>query len=204
MEKANLGPILGVTWGTSLSSTAMLTDPTPLFLPTPQSAEYQRFSGRDIQQKFAAEPPQFAFKEGDLELPLQPPMPVPANPAEALVQNPPGNPLLGMGRTDDAAPVLPARQAFVQAVDLGDGKVVLRSPLREGGVAGGWAPVQFVAKVGESGLIGRLEPASTGAEGALFPALDPDRINRLEKVLEQELFLHHEWAPGAYRITVGP
>lgn len=204
IEKPRFGPILGVQIVPAMAETALLTDPTPLFLPTPLSSESHRAAGRDLEQKFAAEPPQFAFREGDLQLELKLPMATPANPAEALVQNPPGNPVLGIGRSDGQVPVLPARRAFVQAVNLGDGKVVLRSSLPDDGGGAGWSPIDFMAKVGPAGLIGRLEPAAPRGAGAQFPALDSDRMARLEKVLEQELFLHHEWSPGAYRITVGP
>jgi hypothetical protein len=98
------GPVMTAALGngaldTLLKQEASLNDPTPLFLPTEWNSAPD-LPQRELGGAFQGYPDELAFATDKLKLALPPPVAVPASPAEALVSGAPGNPLLGIGRTD--------------------------------------------------------------------------------------------------------
>ena len=179
---------------------AILHDPTPLFLPTRWNStpEVPRPEPGDA---FLPYPPELVFATNQLTLNLPPTIPVPANPAEALVADPPGNPLLGFGRTDASVPVLPARGAFIEIVGAGSGVPVLSRALADARppTAAPWQPLEFVVQVEPAGLVG--PPVLTAGSGV--QKVD-SYFGGSDGYLAQNLRVGELLDPGFYHIFVGP
>jgi hypothetical protein len=89
----------------------MLSDPTPLFLPTQFNSSRRDYVAREPGGAFSGFPPKLTFDEAQLDLQLPSSSSIPASPAEALAGDPPGAPFLGFGRRDPVTcnPFLPER-----------------------------------------------------------------------------------------------
>src|SRR5882672_353611 len=109
----------------------LLTDPTPLFLPTKWNAAQRDVVGSEPGRAFENYAPKFspASAGNELKLNLPSPVVVPASPVEALSADSPSSPFLGFGQTDATRPALPARGAFVEIMAQGTGQRVLRQAL---------------------------------------------------------------------------
>jgi hypothetical protein len=207
---ARLAVGLGGSADVLLSQEAALHDPTPLFLPT------QYNSTPDAPRRapgvaFRNYPPELTFATDVLKIDgaLPAPVPAPARPADALVENPPTNPLLGIGRTDRPVPVLAPRGAFVEIVAAGTGARVFSRALAQlppvesgsrrlipppGDVT--WQPLEFMVKVDPIGLEGPLVLTTrSGVE-----SVDAYFEGYLAQILRVGRLLN----PGFYRISVGP
>ena len=173
-----------------------LRDPAPLFLPTPWNSR-PAAPQPDPGVAFKSYPPEPRFSPESLAIRL--PSKVPASPAEALVADPPGNALLGLGRTDAPVPVLAARGAYVEIAVAGTGNPVFSGILEgahppDGGAF--WLPLEFIAAVDAEGLVGPL---------ALAKPSNLDDINRyFADYLSGTFRVGERLAPGFYRIWVGP
>jgi hypothetical protein len=185
---------------TLLKQEASLNDPTPLFLPTEWNSAPD-LPQRELGGAFQGYPDELAFATDKLKLALPPPVAVPASPAEALVSGAPGNPLLGIGRTDASVPVLPVRGAFVEIVATGTGAPVLARALADARPpqAADWQPLEFIVKVDAAGLVG--PPVLTSGSGA---ATVDAYFGGSGGYLAQDLRVGELLNPGFYRISVGP
>jgi hypothetical protein len=178
--------------------TTMLMDPTPLFLPTEFNSSRIDYVPREPGGAFAGFPFKMTFSDSELELDLPPATAVPATPAEALAGDPPGAPFIGFGRADPVVEPLSPRAAYVEIVDAGTGRSVLEMPLADARPPGDapWRPMEFIAAVDPSGLVGPLVPTSrSGAD---------DVDTYFGRYLADTLRVGQRLAPGFYRIIVGP
>jgi hypothetical protein len=180
-----------------LNQEALFHDPTPLFLPTEWNSTPQS-PRQEPDIAFRSYPPELTR---DLQLNRPPPIPVPGSPGEALVANPPGNPLVGIGRTDSAVPVLPVRGAFVEIVAAGSGTPVYSRALADARppTAAVWQPLEFMVEVDAAGLVG--QPALT--KGSEVEQVDA-YFGGSDGYLTQNLRVGELLGPGFYRISVGP
>lgn len=193
-------PALGVApLDPILQERAALNDPTPLFLPTRWNGR-PRVPAPDPGAGFGGYPPEFQFAANRLGPLLPPPISVPANPPDALVDHPPGNPLEGIGRSDAVPPRLPPRGAFVEVIESGTGRRVLAlsAPAASPPQRGALYHLEFAAEVDATGLAGPLSldvvaSDAPGEAGAYF-----------EHYLARVLWIGNRLAPGSYRILVGP
>lgn len=177
-----------------------LSDPTPLFLPTPWNAARRNVARPEPGATFENYPPLYSPAASPTGLnPLLPtPTGVPVTPTEALLADRPGPVLLGFGRTDAALPALAERGAVVEIVAEGTGQPVLRETLKEARPPGdgAWQPMKFLVAVNATGLVGTL--AVTQRSG--IEAVD----DYFQKYLVQTMRIGQRLAPGFYRISVGP
>jgi hypothetical protein len=195
-----LGPARGGAGDPLFEEEASLRDPTPLFLPTEWNSSEKEIREDKGEAAFAPYEPKPVFNPDKLGLNLPPVVAVPAGPAEALEQNPPGHPFLGMGREEDRVPALAPRSVFVAITVVGNGTRVFSQPVA--GLASGLADFppgegawEFLAAVDAAGLVGPLvETVRSGT-----PA-DDYFVDYLTETLRVGLRL----SPGFYRISVGP
>jgi hypothetical protein len=196
-----------------VSDRALFKDPTPLFLPTRWNATPPDQGQPQLEGTFQGYGPDYSFSENELQLNLPPPVTVPAGPAHALVENAPGNPFIGIGRTDAAVAPLPPRWALVEVLAAGDGRVVYTQPLKDLAMlsepllrGGGWRPVEFMAAVDPAGLVGRLAPVvrlePPGEDR--FVQLPGKSVVAIGTYLADTLRLGDRLPPGLYSVTVGP
>lgn len=192
-----------------------MKDPIPLFLPTRWNSSPPEGDRREPEGNFNGYDPIYTFSVNDLHINLPSSVAVPARPADALVENAPGNPFLGIGRADIAITALTARWAFVEIVAAASGRTVFAEaladaadvkdappPLREGT----WQPLEFMAAVDAAGLVGQLTPV-VRPEAAVddpFLQLPGQSLEILENYLAQKLRVGDRLPPGFYRIVVGP
>lgn len=170
----------------------LLTDPTPLFLPTKWNATQRISVNIDAPRKLGDYPPSFSARSPDQILP--PPVEIPA----PLDSGSPMAPLHGFGRHDVEVAPLPARGAFLEIVAEGTGRKVLNRALPDAAppAENGWQSMEFLVGVDDAGLIATLEPTK------LSGSVEVDRY--FQRYLAQTLRAGQRLAPGFYRITVGP
>jgi hypothetical protein len=177
----------------------LLRDPTPLFLPTEFNSSRQEYVAGPPTGAFAGFPPQFAFDAAQLDLGLPPPATVPSSPAEALVGDPLGAPFVGFGRTDYVVQPVQKRDAYVEILDAGTGRMVYGGAVTDAhppATSVAWEPMEFLAAVDAAGLVGPLVP--TARSGV-------DEVDSyFGKYLAETLRVGQRLAPGFYRISVGP
>jgi hypothetical protein len=174
-------------------------DPTPLFIPTDKNFGQGPLPARVVPQPgqvFADIPPNFTVNENNL-----------ANYAggyQAETESLPdilerGNeaPFAGFGRVDSALPPLEGRVAFIEVKALITGDLVMsqsldgvKLPRRD------FAPVQFLAVVGNAGLVGN--PMLTAGSGW------EDVDSAIRDFLVKTYRLGDRLAPGQYVVSVGP
>jgi hypothetical protein len=178
---------------------AIFHQPRPLFLPTRWNSTPD-VPRPEPDEAFQPLPPTL-FATNELKLDLPAAVQAPANPVDALVSKPPGNPVLGFGRTDAAVPVLPTRGAFIEIVGAGTGTPVFSRALADARppLATAWQPLEFVVEVDPAGLVG--PPVLTVGSGV--PKVDA-YFGGSEGYLAQNLRVGDLLNPGFYRILVGP
>lgn len=192
-------PVPAIVLAPALTDEAALFDPAPLFLPTDRNGT-PRAPEPVPGDTFRDYPAKLVLPAEDLRLGLGPPIRVPASPVDALFANPPGNPLLGMGRTGAGVPQLSVRKAFVEVDSLATGRQVFAAPVPDASPPQPFGPdrrpIAYVALVGPGGLVGEPMPST----GSGSEALDGYFADCLVKTLRVGLRL----PPGIYRISVGP
>ena len=196
-----LGAIGGNGFDPLFGEEAALRDPTPLFLPTEWNSAQKEVVRREPESVFPPYDAKLIFDPGRLELDLPPSIVVPAQPAEALENNPPSDPFLGIGRSEDLVTALAPRGAFVEIVGVGNGLRVFSRDLRglPPGIAdappvgvGTW---EYMATVDSAGLVGPLVQtvrSGSAADGYFL------------KYLTETLHVGQLLSPGMYRISIGP
>lgn len=184
----------------NLTGEAALLDPAPLFLPTDRNGSPGVPAAPEPGGGFSGY--RVSLPEGSLTPNLGQPIAVPAGPAEALTVQPPGNPVLGIGRTSElgSIPHLSARKSFVEISDLATGLPVAALSVADAQPPEPFGPdrrpIEYVAAVEPMGLVGA--PATSVSSGS--PALDAYFADFLARSLHLGERLH----PGIYRICVGP
>jgi hypothetical protein len=176
----------------------MLLDPTPLFLPTQFNSSRIDYVPREPGGAFAEFPFKKTFSDSKLELHLPPPIAVPATPADALAGDPPGAPFIGFDRADPVVEPLSPRGAYVEIVEAGTGRSVLEMPVADARPPASmpWQPMEFIAAVDPSGLVGPLVPTTRSGV---------DEVDTyFGRYLADTLRVGQRLAPGFYRIIVGP
>lgn len=185
-----------------LREEATLRDPTPLFLPTRWNAadnallaEARREAGLSSFGGYAAK---LSFPETAVGLQLPAAVILPDRPAAALAGSRPSRPLQGLGETDEPAPSLEPRAAFVEVVSAGDGRVMIAQPLLDARPPGdlGWQPLEFLIAVDRSGVV--RPPVLTVS--SRFANVD----GYFQEYLANDLHLGARLAPGFYRVCFGP
>jgi hypothetical protein len=177
----------------------LLRDPTPLFLPTEFNSSRRDYTPREPGGAFAGFPPILTFDPAELVLDLPAPVAVPASPAEALRGEPPGAAFIGFDRADPVMEPLSARAAYVEITEAGTGRTVLDKPLvdaRPPATSVPWQPMEFMAAVDVSGLVGPVVPTTRSGV--------PDVDAYFGRYLAETLRVGQRFAPGFYRISVGP
>jgi len=177
----------------------MLRDPTPLFLPTEFNSSRQEYVASPPTGAFAGFPPQFQFDADQLDLRLPPPAAVPASAAEALVGDPLDAPFVGFGRVEYVVQPVVKRNAYVEILDAGTGRMVYGGAVvdaRPPATAMPWEPMEFLAAVDAAGLVGPLVPTTRSGV---------DEVDSyFSRYLAETLRVGQRLAPGFYRISVGP
>ena len=196
------------------SDLADFKDPTPLFLPTVWNSSPPEPGRREPEGTFKGYGPIYAFSDNELQLNLPSSIAVPAGPANALVENAPGNPLVGLGRTDATVAPLAPRWAFVEIIAAASGRRRLAQELTAVSDAappaalrgGNWRPLEFLAAVDAAGLVGQLTPVARPEAAATDPflQLQGESLAMLENHLARTLWIGDRLPPGYYRILVGP
>jgi hypothetical protein len=185
-----------------LREDATLRDPTPLFLPTrwnaaenALTADARRGAGLSSFGGYSAK---LSFPETAVGLQLPAVVTVPARPAESLGAGQSTRPLQGLGETDEPAPSLEPRAAFIEVVTAADGHAVIAHPLRDARPPGevNWQPLEFLIAVDRSGVV-RPPVLTTSSRFANVDAY-------FQEYLAKELHLGARLTPGFYRVCFGP
>ncbi len=177
----------------------MLRDPKPLFLPTEFNSSRRDYIPREPGGAFAGFQPKLTFAVSELALSLGSAVAVPNSPAEALRGDPPDAPFIGFGRADPVMEPLGPRGAYVEIVETGTGRTVFGKAMDDAHPPSSsvpWQPMEFIAAVDVSGLIGPVVPTTRSG----VPEVDA----YFARYLAETLRVGQRFAPGFYRITVGP
>lgn len=205
VEVARLGE---GTVGRLLREQAAIFDPTPLFLPTKWNAGQQPLPASVEHQPgqiFESFQPQLVFEKSRLDLPIPPPHVLPKSPIDLLKQ-PSRDPFLGFDRQDQKLVPLPARYGIVEVIRAEDGKLIfsqgLGKPIVAADNSSNWQPMEFLAVVTVTGLLGR--PVMLPREGLPGNAATENMVSDLRHYLSADLHLGERLEPGIYRVVVGP
>jgi hypothetical protein len=197
-EAGKAAPSVGLLDPVFVKAT-LLSDPTPLFLPTQFNSSRRDYVAKEPGGAFSGFPPKLSFGESELSLRLPAPSVVPTSPAEALAGDPPGEPFLAFGRKDPVMQPLSARTAYVEIRSSGTGTKVFAQALGDAHPPARsmpWQPMEFIAAVDAAGLVGPLVPTRRSGVD------DVDAY--FGRYLAETLKVGQRLAPGFYRIVVGP
>jgi hypothetical protein len=181
-----------------LTEEADLFDRTPLFLPTRWNSAEKELPSSDPSGGFTGYPDKLFFNGDELDLGLPAPISLPGRLPDALGENPPGDPYLGIGRTGYRPEPLPARGAYVEISEAGTGRNVFTRSLDDARPPGdgSWQPMEFLVAVDPAGLVGPpVLTVPSGQEGV--DAYFGRYLSGILRVGDRLL-------PGFYRISVGP
>jgi hypothetical protein len=180
-----------------------LRDLAPLFLPTPYNAAPTEHVAREpALNAFDTDTTKLNFGETDPGLRLPTPLHAPATPADVLVDSP--APLAaGIGRIDAKIPTALSHGAYLEVFAASTGESVLMQTLDPSvrpkvvdRPAIDWRPLEFMAAVDPSGLVGQLVlTTGSGSE---------DVDNHFRNYLARTFRIGDRLTPGFYRIVVGP
>ena len=179
---------------------AVLTDPTPLFLPTEWNAGQNALPAntrREPGGSFQGYPAKLTFAETELKLDLPSAVVMPARPADALAADRTSQLFLGLGQGDRIPSQLVDRNAFIEILAATNGQRLLAQALADAKPPeGDWQPMEFLVAVDPMGLVG----PPTLTESSHVAAVDGYFQNYLVKTLHAGQRL----APGFYRVCIGP
>lgn len=185
------------------SDELVIRDPAPLFLPTRYNAQPPELASPRPGAKFLDEDavrPKFAETDPRLHLPAA--IQAPQNATEVL-SDVPGPLASGFGQTAVAVQPIEAHAAFVQVFAGSTGGPVIAATLGADARPPAanrdtkpWHPLEFLAAVDASGLVG--PPALTSSSGL------EDVDNFFRSYLAERFHLGERLTPGFYRIVIGP
>ena len=181
-----------------LQEKAELMDPTPLFFPTEWNYGQRPLSEGRLRhpgQVFGSFEPKLTVAEQNIKSYGAEAPAVPEKLSDVLVQ---GNeaPFAGMGQAGLQRSTLPVRAGYLEIRRLGDKENSIEQSLT--GIQlprSDFAPIEFLAVVGSSGLIGELVLLS----GSGWDEVDAFFRNYLAK----SYHLGERLSPGRYRVLVG-
>jgi hypothetical protein len=180
-----------------------LRDLAPLFLPTPyNAAPTEQVAREPALNVFDTDTTKLNFGETDPGLQLPTPLHAPASPTEVLADSPAPF-VAGMGRTDTKIPTAPPHGAYLEVFAASSGESVLIQTLEPSArpkvvdrPVPDWRPLEFMAAVDPSGLVGQLVlTTGSGSE---------DIDNHFRNYLARTFRIGDRLTPGFYRIVVGP
>lgn len=195
----NLG---GGEAGTRVSD-QMLLDPVPLFVPTQWNSsqpEVPELTRRELGAAFAPFAASYNYSEARAGISF-PELPIPTDAVTALTYGRTANVFEAWGRLDREERPLPARVALLEVIHAKTGRVVLSAPLTPPSVPDAfrnadWRPVELVATVDATGLIGT--PMLT--QGSGIDAVDVF----LRGYLSKSFHLGERLPAGFYTLRMGP
>jgi len=174
-------------------------DPTPLFFPTEWNfgqSMLPKSLRREPEQVFGSFEPKLPFAEQYLKTQLGEDTPSAERLADILAQ---GNeqPLGGLGQIDRQSPALETRSGFLEISSLVDGKLIVAQSINDLSLPHlDYKPLEFIAVVGTSGLVGEL---------ALVSSSGLDEMDaQLRTYLVKTFRLGERLNPGRYQIVIGP
>lgn len=178
---------------------AELLDPSPLFFPTVWNyGQEPAGTGRrrEPDEGFQDYLPRYRFSDQRLANYGREAMVAPERLADLLDQGVTAT-FTGFGEVRSEVEPLADRGGFIEVKSLGDGRLVLKSELRELTVpSGDYAPVEFLVTVGPAGLVGGpLVSLSSGSD-----AVD----SQVRNYVLGNYRLGERLGPGKYVVTVGP
>ena len=182
-----------------LQEQAELLDPTPLFIPTERNFGQGGLPARIVPQPgqvFGSYPAKPHFADNGLPGYGDNRESTPDSLPEVISR---GNeaPFAGFGQIDPAREALPERALMIEVKSVATGSIVLAqavSKLKR--PAGDFAPVEFLATVGPTGLVG--EPVLTSGSGS------EDFDGLLRDFIGKDFRLGERVQPGRYLIVLGP
>lgn len=182
-----------------LREQAELMDPTPLFFPTEWNFGQRPLRDnmrRQPGQVFSNFPEQLTLGEQKIKIYGDNPAIVPEHLSDVFVQ---GNeaPFAGMGQIDVPQTALAARSSFLEVRNLATQEDVIQKALVGISIPRtDFAPLEFLAVVSSSGLIGDLVLVS----GSGWEEVD----GFFRAYLVKTFRLGERLYPGRYRVLVGP
>lgn len=204
MEKAP-GAVLSVEpfeQGDTFKESGPLRDPVPLYLPTPvNSGQAEALTAEGRREPVAAFlpfSPKLTHPEAGLRVEFPSLLEIPTTAAQAYDGDEGEKAFRYLGRRNPALAPMTARLGSLQVVRADSGKIVLESDLDRAASSPvvDWAPVELVAAVNQTGLIGL--PAIVKGSGV--PSFD----GWVVRYLASEYRLGQRLGPGIYRISLGP
>lgn len=181
-----------------LQEKAELMDPTPLFFPTEWNYGQRPLSEGRLRQPgelFGSFEPKWTGLDQNLVAYSTEAIAVPETPSDVLVQ---GNeaPFAGMGQVGIQKSTLPVRAGYLEIRKLGNKEFIVEQSLT--GIQpprSDFAPIEFLAIVGPSGLIGEL---------VLLSGSGRDEVDTFfRNYLAKSYHLGERLSPGRYRVLVG-
>jgi hypothetical protein len=182
-----------------LAERAEFFDPTPLFIPTDRNFGQGPLPARVVRQPgqvFDDIPPNFTFKENTLANYAVGYQTAAESVPEILER---GNevPFAGFGQVDSTRRPVADRAAFIEVKALNTGSLVMSEDLAGATLPHpGFAPVEFLAVVGDAGLVG--DPVLTAGSGV------EEVDSAIREFLVKTFRLGDRLAPGHYVVSVGP
>jgi hypothetical protein len=184
----------------ALADEAAIKDQKPLFLPTERNvslrAPRRPEAGRSVLDLDAS---RLSFGDAELKLNLPAPEQVPEKPAHVVLTDPAAAPLHGFGQANVRIDALKPRGGFVEVVDTATNRRVLAEALKPDAkppTERPWRPMEFLARVEPSGLIGSLVITSRS---------DVEEVDNFFRIyLSRTYRIGERLPPGFYRIVVGP
>ena len=181
-----------------------LMDPDPLFLPTPFNAsqpELPPFIRREPGTVSQPIGPAYAFAYEQTAISFPEVVTVPARPVDSLTYGQAQNSYDVFGRFSREEPPLPPRVAVIEVVEAKTGKVVLSSEIASlamplPALSSDWRPLELLAAVNETGLVGLPDLASSSGE----PAVD----SFFRSYLAKQFHLGERLPSGFYALRIGP
>jgi hypothetical protein len=188
--------------GSALLKEQALLDPDPLFLPTQFNASELRLPElvrREPGATFQSVSAKYAYTLAEAPIAFPEPVVIPAQPVDSLSYGRTQNMYDVLGRFDREESALPARFAVIEVVQTKTGRTVLSAPLAEGPAllaASDWRPLELLASVDATGLIG----LPVLARGSGVEAVD----TFFRSYLAKQFRLGERLPPGFYSVRVGP
>jgi hypothetical protein len=176
-------------------------DPTPLFLPSEMNSSqalHLSETQRHAEGPFAALKVPLIFTAEKAGLDFPPLVAVPAGPVQGLNLANQQQASLVLGRMESAGKSLAGRGGYLEACEMGSGRVVwtLALPETADGPQGDWQPMELLGAVSRFGQIGSL--VVTVSSGS-------DEVDEYFcSHLAQKIRIAERLPPGFYAFRVGP
>ena len=187
--------------GRVVAEEAMFFDPTPLFLPTEWNSDQKPLPPSvlsDPGEMFPHFPSKLQFAEESVALEFKAPIETPGKPSDTISVLENEIAFRGMGHADVGVGHLEERGGYleVRSADAGKSAIVSQRLSDARPPVDIWKPMEFMAVVNSSGLVGSLSLIKRSG----YESVDLYFKNYLVQTFRLGEYL----APGFYRISVGP